>query len=643
MPVAPDSNPLADTGTAVREWWRFPPIRNALIAGSLGIIVWTMVTSGFLALHSARWAFLAVTVIGGWHWVREALQSLVRERKLDIEFLMLAAAAGSVALGMWDEAVALVVLFAIAEGVEEYTHERTRASVRGLMKLVPVEAMVVQGGVEYRRLAQTLKSGDRFRVRPGESISTDGRIVEGASSVNQAAITGESLPVAKELGDEVFAGSINGEGVLLIEATKAFDDNSIARIIHLVEQAQEEKGRAQQWIERFGRRYTPAVFVFSVLLIAVPALLRWPLADWIHKAIVLLVAAAPCALVISTPIAMAAGIRRASQRGILIKGGVHLEHLAAVRNVAFDKTGTLTLGLPQLVAFHPMGMAADRALSIAAALESNSRHPLARAVVEAARTKGLSLPEVRDFASMTGSGISGRLDGASWYVASPGWFAARHALAPDLAAQVEREQLQGRTVSLLGTGDSVHAILALADTARVEASEAVQQLHAMHLRTVLLSGDHPQTAAAIARQVGIDDARGDLKPDQKVEAIQALEREYGALLMVGDGVNDAPALAFATCGAAMGAAGSDAALEAADVALMTDDLRKVPLAIETARDAVRIGRQNIVLSIAVLAVMIPAALLGWIGVTTAVIVHEAAELLAVANGLRAGASAGKDS
>ena len=626
------------TGASAPEaWWRFPPLRSATLAAVLAGAAWLFGRIDVVS-HGAEIALMVVAIVaGGWHWVREAIELLVHDRAIGIEFLMLAAAGGSIALGMWNEAAALVVLFAIAEGIEEYTQERTRAAVRSLMNLVPAEAMVIVDGVEERRLARLLQPGDRFRVRPGAGVPTDGRVMDGRSSVNQAAITGESRAEAKEVGDDVLAGSINGDGVLVIEATRAFADNSIARIIHLVEQAQDEKGRAQQWIERFGRRYTPAVFAAAVLLTAGPWLLGWPLHEWIHRAIVLLVAAAPCALVISTPMAMAAGIRQASRRGVLIKGGVHLEHLAAVRQVAFDKTGTLTIGTPQLVALHAVGPDPNRALAIAASLEGNSQHPLARAVVEAARGKDVPTRTVQDFSSMTGSGISGRIDGTLWYLASPAWFAGRTALDADVTAQVEREQSMGRTVALLGTEAGIWAVLALADTARAEAAETVRLLHRMRLRTVLLSGDHPQTAAAIARQVGIDDARGGLKPDQKVAAIKALEKEHGGALMVGDGVNDAPALASAMCGVAMGAAGSDAALEAADVALMTDDLRRIPLAIGTARDALRIARQNIALSMLVLAVMIPAALLGWIGVTTAVIVHEAAELLAVANGLRAGA------
>jgi len=634
--VAPTDTPAAAV------WYRFPPLRNALVAAVLAAAAWALARSGHVDRHAEIGAFATAIVLGGWHWTREALETLVEERAIGIEFLMLAAAAGSIALGLWDEAAALVVLFALAEAVEEYTHERTRDAVRSLLDLVPQDVALVIASGEERRPAASVAVGDRIRVRPGERLAIDGRIVDGQSSLNQAPVTGESIPVGKGPGDEVYAGSINGEGLLMVEATRPFADNSIARIIHLVEQAQEQKGRAQQWIERFGRRYTPAVFVAAAALFLVPWLFGLPPDAWAHKAIVLLVAAAPCALVMSTPMAMATGIWRASRRGILIKGGVHLEHLAGIRCVAFDKTGTLTRGEPRLVAFEVFDGAEDTALAIAAGLEEGSRHPLAAAVVAAAAGRGIRPFAVRQANAMTGHGVRGTVGESEWFIAQPDWLAARRALPEAISARVETLQADGRTVAALGTGTTVVALLGFVDTARPEAREAVDALHRLGISTVLLSGDHPRTAQAIARELGIEDACGGLRPEDKVAAIHALEQERGAVLMVGDGVNDAPALAAATCGIAMGAAGSDAAIEAADVALLSDDLRRVPAALRVACSVRRIGRQNIVLSISVLLVMIPAAVLGLIGVTVAVLVHEAAEVFAVLNGLRAGAARGTD-
>jgi len=627
--------PVNSPAPALR-WWAFAPLRNPLLAAALALAAWLAGRWLNLPPRVEVLGFAVSILLGGWFWARESLEALLSEGAIDIGFLMIAATIGSALLGLWDEAAALVVLFGVAEGVEEYTQATTRNAVRALMNLVPQTAAVIEQGVERVLPASGLVPGMRFRVRPGERFPTDGRIVEGATSVNQAPVTGESMPVPRAPGDEVFAGSINGDGAVIVEATRAFADNSIARIIHLVEQAQEQKGRAQQWIDRFGRRYTPMVLAVALGMCVVAWLVGAPMDFWTQKAIVLLVASAPCALVISTPIAMAAGIRSASRHGILIKGGVHLEHLARITGAAFDKTGTLTMGAPRVVAFEAFGGAEDTALAIAASLEGQSRHPLALAVVEAAAQRGIRPFPVTDFNAMNGSGIAGSIDGMRWYVASAGWFAERAELASEVTAAVARERRAGHTVSLLGSDSGVQALIAMADTPRAEARDAIDQLRRMNLRLVMLSGDNAVTASALAASVGIEDARGDLRPEDKVSAIEALQRESGPMLMVGDGVNDAPALAAATCGIAMGAAGSDAAIEAADVALLSEDLRRVALAIRISRHAMQVSRQNIVLSIAVLVAMIPSALAGWIGITTAVLVHEAAELLAVLNGLRAG-------
>jgi Cd2+/Zn2+-exporting ATPase len=623
------------------SWYRFPPLRNALAAGALALAAFGIERFEAASPSVAYAVYGIAIVLGAWHWASEAIAELLHERAIGIEFLMLAATGGALALGMWDEAAALVILFAAAEGVESYTQVRTRNAIRRLMDLMPATVRVVTAEGDREQPATKLAAGARFRVRPGERVATDGRIVDGRSSLNQAPVTGESLPVDKAPGDDVFAGSINGEGALLIEATRPFADNSIARIIHLVESAQEQKGRAQQWIDRFGRRYTPAVFAVAVLMIVAPWLLGQPLDAWAHRAVVLLVAAAPCALVMSMPMAMATGIGRASRRGILVKGGVHLEHLAKVRWVALDKTGTLTHGTPVLAALNLLdGASRDDALAVAAGLEQLSQHPLAIAVRGAAAAAGLAPAAVDDAAAIVGSGVRGRLRGEEWYLASQTWWAARGPLAATVEQRIVALQESGHTVAILGRGDRPIAVLGLADEPRPEAIEALRRLHALGIGSTMLTGDHARTAATVAARLGIDDVRADLKPEAKVAAVREIEAARGPTLMVGDGINDAPALAAATCGVAMGAAGSDAALEAADVALMTNDLRRIPLAIELARDVGRISRQNIVLSIAVLAAMIPLAVLGLIGVTTAVIVHEAAELIAVFNGLRAGARAG---
>lgn len=616
-------------------WWRFPPLRNALLAAAIAAAAFAFERLTNTQPWPIVGSYVFAIVLGGWHWARDGLGELIKERQIGIKILMLAATAGSAVLGMWEEAAALVVLYGAAEGVEEYTYARTRSAIRKLLDLAPKEARVLVDGSERTVKAVELKPGDRFVVRPGEGIVTDGRVVEGRSSVNEASVTGESVPVEKSDGSLVFAGSINAEGALTIEATKSFADNTLSKIIHLVEQAQDEKGRAQQWIDRFGKRYSPLVLLASMLLIIVPWFLGLDLLFWSERAVVLLVAAAPCALIMSMPMAMAAGIGAGGRHGILIKGGAHLEHLGRIKIVAFDKTGTLTMGKPTVTDVVPIDEDRDRLLITAAGIEQLSQHPLAQAIVADARARGLQPASVTEFKSITGGGVKGAIDSKTWLIGSPTFMQEQRIPLGASNATIHELQSQGKTVVVIATSGKVSGLIALQDQPRPEAASVVRQLHHLGVRTIMLTGDNALTGEAIARQLGIDAVRAELKPDQKVAAIKELEQD-GPVLMIGDGVNDAPALATATCGAAMGVAGTDAAIEAADVALMADDLRKVPQALALGERTRLISTQNIVLSIAVLVAMIPMALFGLIGVATAVLVHEVAELLAVVNGLRAG-------
>lgn len=618
-------------------WWLFPPLRNALVAAAIAGLAFVLELAGVLSSSMALWAYIVAIPVGGAFWMREGVEELIEHREIGIEVLVLAATVGAAILGMWSEAAALVVLYGAAEGVEQFTYARTRTAIRALLDLAPKEARVLSaGGEETMVAAEFLKPGDRFVVRPGESLPTDGTIVQGQSSLDESPVTGESVPVDKGVGNAVFAASINGEGALTIEATKAFADNTLSRIIHMVESAQEEKGRAQQWIERFGRRYSPAVLVAAVLMIGVPLLLGLPLEFWARRAVVLLVAAAPCALIMSMPMAMAAGIGAAGRRGILIKGGAHLEHLGIIKVVAFDKTGTLTVGKPAVTDVVPLDIGESDLLSAAAGLEHHSQHPLARAIVEEAKARNITASPAEEFRSLTGSGAQARIGGMTWTVGSPKSFGERGAVLAAHEARISELQSQGKTVVMLAQGDTLRGLIALQDQARPEAKAAIAALHEMGIRTAMLTGDNRRTGEAMARTLGIDDVRAELKPDDKVATVKKLQEEFGPVLMVGDGVNDAPALAAATCGAAMGTAGTDAALEAADVALMKDDLMKVVEALVRGKKARQVSHQNIVFSIAVLVAMIPLAVFGVIGVAAAVAVHEAAELLAVANGARAG-------
>lgn len=617
------------------RWWQFPPLRNALLAAVTAGVTFLLERLGVLAHEAAIGVYALSILLGGWHWIREGIADLIVERKVGIEILMMAATVGAAVLGMWDEAAALVVLYGAAEGLEEYTYARTRSSIRSLLDLTPKQARVLEGGTERTIPAEQLKPGQRFVVRPGENIVTDGIIHEGRSSLNEAPVTGESVPVDKGPGAKVFAGTLNTEGALTIEATAAFADNTLAKIIRLVEQAQEEKGKAQQWIERFGRRYSPVVLGTAVLMFCIPWLLDLDVSFWAQRAVVLLVAAAPCALIMSMPMAMAAGIGSAGKRGILIKGGAHLEHLGRITIIALDKTGTLTVGKPVVTDVIPIGMSADELLTNAAGIEHFSQHPLARAIVAAAEQKRLPRAEATEFQSITGGGARALLKGQPWLIGSPRLMQETRIGLVNLHDRIAQLQTEGKTAVIVATGAQAVGIIAIEDQVRPEAREVLAELHRRGVRTVMLTGDNTLTAEAVARRLGVDDVRAELKPDDKVTAIKELERD-GRVLMVGDGVNDAPALASATCGMAMGAAGTDAAIEAADVALMADDLRQLPIALAFGLKARRVSAQNIVLSIGVLAVMIPLALAGLIGVATTVLVHETAELLAVANGVRAG-------
>lgn len=616
-------------------WWRYPVLRNALAAGAVSGIGYVLARRGLIAPGVEVACYLLAIPLGGYHWAREAVVDLLREGTIGIDLLMLAATVGSAALGLWGEAAFLVFLYGAAEGLEEYAYARTRSAIRALLDLAPKEARLIRNGEEVTVPAEDLRPGDRFLVRPGEALPTDGIIQSGTSSLDESPVTGESVPIDKGPGQTVFAGTFNRQGALEVEATATPADNTLAKIVHLVQEAQEQKGRAQQWIERFGRRYSPSVLVASALLVLVPWLSGLSVDEWVARAIVFVVAAAPCALVMSMPVAMAAGITRAGRRGILIKGGAALEHLGTIRAVAFDKTGTLTEGRPVVADAISLDGAEAELVALAAGIERFSEHPLARAIVEHAQAQGIVTPKVRDFEALTGAGAMGVVGEARIFVGSPDLF---RGFGIDLSAvQAHLDQLQGegKTVVLVGGREGVRGLLSLQDRLRPGIAAIVEALQATGAHVVMLTGDNERTAKAVARAVGIEDVLAGLKPDAKVKAVRDLERRFGTVLMVGDGVNDAPALAAATCGVAMGVAGSDAAIEAADVALMADDLAKVVEALRLGRRVLRISRQNIAFSVLVLAVLVPAAGAGLLSVAAAVLAHELSELVAVANGLRA--------
>jgi Zn2+/Cd2+-exporting ATPase len=622
----------ADEGFSGR-WYAHPPMRNALIAGMLTGISFALAYLGIIPAWAEVLTYIVAIALGGYHWSKEAFEELIEEKTVSIEMLMLAATVGSAILGMWDEAAFLVVLYAAAEGLEEYTYARTRHSIRALLNLAPRESRVVRNGREEKVYAEQLGIGEVFIVRPGESIATDGIILRGHSSLNEAPVTGESMPVEKIEGMKVFAGTINQEGALEIKVTASFKDNTLSRMIHMVEEAQEQKGKTQAFIEGFGRRYSPLVLLSSIAMVVVPFILKMPLEEWATRAVVLLVAAAPCALVMSTPVAIAAGIGVAGKRGVLIKGGMHLESLGRVKVVAFDKTGTLTEGRPVVTDIVAVDGVRSKVLQMAYSVERLSEHPLAKAIAQKAEEENVLPFEVDGFTAVTGLGATGTFAGGAVLVGKQEMFNTDSDNSL-LTRSADELRLQGKTVVFVGTETGIVGLIAIRDKIRSQSATVIDQLHTMGITVAMLTGDSNIVAGAIAQELRVDEVKADLKPEDKVAAIAELEHRHGCVAMVGDGINDSPALARASIGIAMGVAGTDAAVEAADVALMADDLLKIPYALRLGSRSRRISRQNIAFSLFILGVLIPSALAGIMSVAIAVVVHETAELLAVANGLR---------
>ncbi len=626
---------MADSDSlAPISFWRSSVVRRVLAGGVLlaGGLVLERLGFGHVWVVPL---YLASILLAGADWVRHGWEELVHCREVGIEALMAAAAVGAAALGLWDEAAALVFLYGLAESVEHLTYDRAKRAIERLLDLVPAQASVLRDGTETIVEAARLQRGDRIRVRPGESIPTDGVVEEGSSAVDESSLTGEPIPVEKKPGERLFAGTLNRTGSLVFRATAAADENSVSRLVKLVETAQKSKGRSQQLVERFTNVYSPLVLGAAVLLLLVPFATGASFPVWARYAVVLLVAAAPCALAMSTPVAFAAGMSAAGRHGILIKGGRYLEVLGRVRTVAFDKTGTLTRGRPELVVVEPTeGATAWELLWKATSLEALSEHPLAEAVLRAAKAKGVEASRaVSAFRALPGAGVEGLVDGECVRILQPD---AGGAPFGDLARRLEELAAGGITPAIVLAGDRPLGILGFRDEPRPEAAAALRRVRAAGItRLVVLSGDRPLVARNVAQALGIDEARGGLRPEDKVKAVQSLSSESGPLAMVGDGINDAPALAAADVGIAMGALGSDASIEAADVALMADSLEHLDEAFLIGRRVRSIVRQNVVFSIVVLAVLIPVALSGAISITMTVVAHEAAELLAVANGLRA--------
>lgn len=592
---------------------------------------------GFTPLSGVSTLSYAVAIALGVPTPLRKARHAIAVRALDINVLMVLAVVGAVALGEWSEAAAVVFLFAVAQALEARTLERARFAVRSLMELVPQQALVRRSGGEQNIAIDDVRPGDVIVVKPGEKVPLDGEVVGGNSAVNQAPVTGESLPADKSIGDVVYAGTINGRGALDVRVTHLRRDSTLSRVIHLVEQAQAQRAPAQALVERFARVYTPAVLALSAVIAVVPPLvLDGDVHTWVYRALVLLVIACPCALVISTPVSVVAALAGAARHGVLIKGGRHLERAAEVRCVAFDKTGTLTRGLPRVVDVVPfVGTSASALLATAASVETRSEHPIARAIVLHAREHGVAWVEATDVRALPGRGAEGTVQGAQLLVGNQRLFGERDIYTPDAERAASQAAELGGTPIFVASDGVLRGAIVVADVARPTSRDAIDMLRRYGIEhIVMLSGDSEPSTRALAANVGVDDYRAQLLPEDKVAAIAELRRRYGVVAMIGDGINDAPALALADVGIAMGAAGSDIALETADVALMSDELLKIPYALRLSRATLRNIKANLAISVGLKAAFVVAAVAGVATLWMAVLADTGASVLVVANALR---------
>ena len=584
----------------------------------------------FLPLYMLAIAF------GGWGNFKKAAYALPR-LNFNMSVLMSVAVLGALAIGQYEEGASVAFLYAISEILEAWTLDKARRSIKQLMDIAPKTARVQRGCGELEMLVEEIVIGDRIIVCPGEKIAMDGIVITGESAVNQAAITGESIPSEKEPGDEVYAGTLNSHGSLVVHVTKLVQDTTIAKIIHMVEDAQSKRAPSQAFIEKFAAMYTPIVMILAAVIILIPPLFlgdEW--APWIYRGLALLVVACPCALVVSTPVAIVSAISNAAKHGVLIKGGVHLEEMGSLHAIAFDKTGTLTAGEPVVTDIRPLGsLAVSQLLAIAANLEARSEHPLAKAIIKMAEKQKVLLSPAADFTAITGKGAQGTVNGELVYIGNPRLFSELGISLAVVAEDVAQLEAQGKTVMIVGTKTGFFGIIAVADKVRETSTHVIAALKQAGIKyTIMLTGDNAATAKAIAAKVGVDEYRAELLPQDKVTAVAEMLDKYGKVAMIGDGINDAPALALSTVGIAMGGAGTDAALETADIALMADDLTKLPFTICLSRKTLTVIRQNITFSLAIKAIAILAVFPGWLTLWLAILADMGATIIVTLNSLR---------
>ena len=583
--------------------------------------------------------FIASMLVGGLSLLKTGLHNLVRF-EFDMRTLMTIAVIGGVIIGEWAEVAVVVILFALSEELERFSMDRARKSIQSLMDIAPNQAIVKRFGQETTVHVNDIVIGDMMIVKPGQKIAMDGVIVGGSSSINQAAITGESVPVEKSLDDEVFAGTLNEEGHLEVKVTKLVNDTTLAKIIHLVEEAQAERAPAQAFVDRFAKYYTPAIMVIAAMVAVLPPLFfeaSWE--TWVYQGLAVLVVGCPCALVISTPISIVSAIGNAAKKGVLVKGGIYLEEIGGLKAIAFDKTGTLTKGVPVVTDVEMIDQDAEQKelLGKISALEKRSQHPLASAILKKADEEAVDYEKISvdHFTSLTGKGIQGDIDGVTYYVGSPSLFNEVSTLDAGVNDKIKTLQNEGKTVVVAGTKEKVQVILAVADEVREASQNVIQKLHREGIeKTIMLTGDNANTGNAIGKQVGVTDVRSELLPQDKLKVIRSLRERHQKVAMVGDGVNDAPALAASTVGIAMGGAGTDTALETADVALMGDDLEKLPFLVRLSRTTLNTIKGNITFAIAIKVAALLLVIPGWLTLWIAILSDMGATILVALNSMR---------
>lgn len=614
--------------------------RNIALIISLGFILVAVISQLSLGEDHllTKALYILAIIIGGFDLFKEGFSDLI---KLDfsMESLMTIAIIGAAFIGEWAEGSIVVILFAISEALERFSMDKARQSIRSLMDIAPKEALIRRNNVEQLVSVDKIDIDDIMIIKPGQKIAMDGLVINGHSSVNQAAITGESVPVEKQLDDEVFAGTLNEEGVLEVKVTKKVTDTTIAKIIHLVEEAQGERAPAQTFVDKFAKYYTPFIIIMALLIVVVPPLFfggDWN--KWLYQGLSILVVGCPCSLVISTPVSIVSAIGNAAKNGVLVKGGVYLEEIGHLRAIAFDKTGTLTKGKPVVTDFIATSSETDiNYLSIISSLESLSQHPLASAILNEADKTNVDYKsiQIEDFQSITGKGLTGIHQNIRYYIGSPKLFSASVIEETAVKVQYRQFQEQGKTAMYFGTDEQILGVIAVADEVRDSSAAVISELHKLSIEhTIMLTGDNTKTAESIGKQLGVTEIKGDLMPQEKLDSIKALRTTYNKVAMVGDGINDAPALAASTVGIAMGGAGTDTALETADVALMGDDLQKLPFIVRLSRQTLKVIKQNITFSLGIKLLALLLVIPGWLTLWIAIVADMGATLLVTLNGLR---------